>query len=121
MWSPAVKSAFFLALSLVMAAPAAVVVVPSAAEAQVLAGSNAARRRPPRPTGLSERDRERLYEAQDEVTERETAIGELNALAESGAALSPAQVRELESHQRRLQNAQQTVERLEAKRERLGD
>lgn len=113
------KSALVLALALMMAAPATVAVYPTAADAQVLAGGNAARRRPPRQVGLSERDRERLYEAQDEIIEHETAIGELTAITENGGALTPVQIRQLEGHQRRLQSAQQTVERLEAKRERL--
>lgn len=114
------KTVFVVALSLLMATPAAVVMIPSASEAQVLAGSNAARRQPPRQAGLSERDRQSLYEAQDEVLERETAISELNALVESGATLTPEQSRDLANHQRRLQTAQTRVERLEAKRERLG-
>jgi len=119
-WSVAVKTAFVVALSLLMATPTAVVIIPSPSEAQVLAGSNAARRRPPRPAGLTERDRQNLYQAQDEIQEHETAISELNALVEGGATLTPAQSRELANHQRRLQAAQMTVERLEAKRERLG-
>lgn len=114
------KSAAILTLSLLIAAPAAVTFAPASAEAQVLAGSNAARRAAPRRPGLSERDRQRLFEAQDNLVENEDAIAELNAITEAGGVLNERQSRELAERQRRLADAQRTIERLEAKNERLG-
>ncbi|MGA0546231.1 hypothetical protein ACO2Q1_13235 [Brevundimonas sp. VNH65] len=114
------KSAAVVALSLLIAAPSAVAVAPSPAEAQVLAGSNAARRVAPRRPGLSDRDRERLYAAQDRQIEHETKIAELTAITEAGGVLSEQQTRELAQLQRRLADTVEDIERLEAKNERLG-
>ena len=115
------KSAAILSLALLTAAPAAVAFAPAEASAQVLAGANAARRPPiRREPGLSARDRERLYEAQDAVVEHEDAITELNAVTEAGGTLNEQQTRQLADLQRRLAAAQRTVAELEAKNERLG-
>lgn len=108
-----------IALSLVIAAPVGVTVIPTPAEAQVLAGSGVRRVTPRRP-GLSDRDRERLYAAQDRQIEHETKIAELNAITEAGGALTEQQTRELASLQRRLADILEDIERLEAKNERLG-
>jgi hypothetical protein len=116
-----VKSAVIFSLALLTAAPAAVAFVPAEAHAQVLAGSNAARRPPiRREPGLSARDRERLYDAQDAVIEHEEAITELTSVTEAGGALNEQQARQLADRQRRLAAAQRTVAELEAKNERLG-
>lgn len=117
-WSRSVKSVI-IALSLVIAAPVGVTVIPTPAEAQVLAGSGVRRVTPRRP-GLSDRDRERLYAAQDRQIEHETKIAELNAITEAGGALTEQQTRELASLQRRLADILEDIERLEAKNERLG-
>ena len=114
------KSALAMTLALLTAAPTAVAFVPAEASAQVLAGASAARRQARRQPGLSARDRERLYEAQDAVVEHESAIADLNAVTEAGGALSEQQTRQLLDRQRRLAAAQRTVEELEAKNERLG-
>ena len=116
------KSAVIIALSLGLAAPAAVAVIPAPSEAavQVLAGANAARRSTPRRPGLSDRDLERLYAAQDRQIEHETKIAELTDITQAGGTLTEAQTRELGELQRRLADDLRTIERLEAKNERLG-
>ena len=113
------KLVLIAALALSVAAPVAVTVVPSSAEAQVLAGRNAARaatrtRRP----ALSEREENRLYAAQDEVTSLTQQIEDIQAAAETHGAPTPAQTAQLHTLQTDLAEQQAIVDRLEAKRAR---
>ena len=99
------------ALALTLAAP--VVSVPVAAEAQVLAGRNAARAnsQPPRET-REQRLQNRLYEAEDRLIEVESSIAELETAREGGAVLTAAQERRLSQLNQRREREQREVERL---------
>lgn len=102
-----------LAAALIAASP--VVAVPTPADAQVLAGRNAARNasRPARVTA-EERRENRLRDAEDRVFELDEKIAELNTASESPSGLTPAQQRQLAQLTARREDAQRTVDRLTA-------
>lgn len=113
------KLVLIAALALSVAAPVAVSVVPTSAEAQVLAGRGAARaatraRRP----ALSEREENRLYAAQDEVASLTQQVEEIQAAVETQGAPTPEQTAQIQAHQTRIAEEQAIVDRLEAKRNR---
>lgn len=106
-----------IALSILIALPAAAV-VGSPADAQVRVGAGAQRPTPPRPRPrLSEAEQDRLYAAQDEVAELDEKIATLREASEAGA-LTETQRQEWEAHNARRQEAQATVDQLEAKKRR---
>jgi len=105
------KIALIIALSLASAAPA--VIIPTSSDAQVLAGQ----RRYARPA-LSERDVERLNSAQDRVLALEEQIAAIEAAGEAGGGLTPAQTAQIEERRADMARAQETVDKLEAKRAR---
>lgn len=96
-------------LALTLAAP--VVTIPVPADAQVLAGRNAARAQPPRET-REQRLQNRLYAAEDRLIEIESSISELETAREGGAVLTPAQERQLSQLTQRREREQREVERL---------
>jgi predicted metallo-beta-lactamase superfamily hydrolase len=107
------------ALTLSVAAPVAVTVVPTTADAQVLAGRGAARAaarnsRPP----LSERELDRLYAAQDEVMSLTQQVEDIQISGQEQGGLTPEQTAQIEAHQTRIAEQQAIVDRLEAKRAR---
>ena len=104
------KVALVIALALT-AAPA--MIAPTAADAQVLAGQ----RRAPTPA-LSERDVTRLNSAQDRVFDLTDRIAAIEAAGEAQGGLTPAQTAQIEAHRANLARAQETVDKLEAKRAR---
>lgn len=102
------------ALAVALAAPMAAA-IPTPADAQVLAGRGGDTRRSQntRPA-LTEREENRLFEAEEatfELTDRIEAI-------EANAEATPEEVASLEGLRRRLAEAQRTVDRLTAKRDR---
>lgn len=106
-----------IVLAALLAAPAAMT-APSPADAQVRVGSGAMARSPSRPRPrLSEAEQDRLYEAQDEVTELDMKIADLQEASTAGA-LTEAQRQEWNTHSARRQELQETIERLETKRRR---
>lgn len=109
------KLALVAALALVTAVP--VVSIPTPSDAQVLAGRNAARRPPPRPR-LTEREETRLFEAETLVFELDEQIAEIQAAGETQGTLTEAQQAEIATLTRRREEAQRTIDRLEAKRNR---
>lgn len=109
------KIALIAAVALATAMP--VVSIPTVSDAQVLTGRGAAPRRAPRPP-LSPAEQERLYDAQDLVLELDDQIAELQAAGEAAGGLTPEQTAQLQQHTARRAEAQRTVERLEAKRDR---
>lgn len=113
------KLLFIAALALSVAAPVAVSVVPTSADAQVLAGRNAARAttRAPRPA-LSERELNRLYAAQDEVQTLTQQVEDIQAAGEAQGGLTPAQTAQIQAHQTEIAEKQAVIDRLEAKRDR---
>lgn len=99
------------ALALTLAAP--VVAVPTSADAQVLAGRNAARqpaRSTPRP--LSDREYERLDQAEAEVREADERIAEIQAASEQAGGMTPEHQAEMQDLQRKRDRANRIVERL---------
>ncbi|MCS6622629.1 hypothetical protein N0B44_06890 [Roseibacterium beibuensis] len=110
------KRSLVIALAAAMAIPAVTVPV-TTADAQVLTGRNAPRRAPPRPA-LTEREETRLYEAEDQVFEIDSQLAEIQAAGEAAGGLTPAQQAEIETLTRRRAEAQRTIDRLEAKRNR---
>jgi hypothetical protein len=114
------KPFLIAAVALAVAAPAAVSFVPATAEAQVLAGRNAARAatRPSRPA-LTEREEERLYAAQDEVQTLETQIEDIRAAGEQQeGGLTAEQTAQITEREARIAEHQRVIDRLEAKRAR---
>lgn len=109
------KRTLVAVLALAMAAP--VVTIPVAADAQVLTGRGAARQAPRRPS-LSEAELNRLYDAEDEVSELDGQISDIRAAGESAGGLSADQQRQIAALTARRDAAQRTVDRLEAKRNR---
>ena len=104
-------------LAALLAAPVAMS-APSSADAQVRVGSGAMKRTPPRPRPrLSEAEQDRLYAAQDEVSELDVKIADLQD-ADTAGTLTEAQREEWRSHNTRRQELQETIDRLEAKRSR---
>ncbi len=110
------KSALVAALSLALAAP--VLSVPSVADAQVLTGRGSSPRRapPPRPA-LSDAEIDRLFEAQDLVADLDAQIAEIRGQASAGG-LTADQNRQIAALGARRAEAQRTIDRLEAKRDR---
>lgn len=88
--------------------------VPTSAEAQVLAGSNAARAdRTPRVT-REQRLSKLLYEAEDRLLEIEERIAEIQAAIGPEGQPTPAQARQLEQLTRRQAREKSEIERLNA-------
>ena len=110
------KTALVAALSLAVAVP--VVSAPTPSDAQVLTGRGAARRAPPRRPALSEAELERLFAAEDQVIELDGQIADIQAAGEAAGGLTDEQQREIAALTARRDEAQRTVDRLEAKRNR---
>ncbi|HYD26262.1 hypothetical protein [Brevundimonas sp.] len=110
------KRSLVVALALATAMP--VISIPVASDAQVLAGRNAARRPAPQRPRFSEADENRLFEAEDQIIEIDGQIADIQAAAEANGGLTEAQQAEITALTRRREQAQRTVERLEAKRNR---
>lgn len=110
------KNVVVAALALLIAAPA--ISVPTVADAQVRTGSGAALRRAPQRPSLSDRELDRLYEAEDEVMELDGQIAEIQSAGEAAGGLTEAQQSELATLTRRRDAAQRTIDRLERKRNR---
>lgn len=110
------KRTLVVALALATAMP--VITLPVVADAQVLTGRGAPRRSaPPRPA-LSEAEENRLFEAENLVFEIDTEIADIEAAAEAQGGLTEAQQSRINELNRRRADAQRTVDRLEAKRNR---
>ncbi|WP_332654572.1 hypothetical protein [Brevundimonas sp.] len=110
------KRSLVVALALATAMP--VISLPVMADAQVLTGRGSARRAaPPRPA-LSEREENRLYEAEDLVSEIDVQLAEIQAAGEAAGGLTEAQQAQIDTLTRRRADAQRTIDRLEAKRNR---
>lgn len=113
------KLLLIAAVAFAVAAPTAVSLIPASAEAQVLAGRNAARAaaRPARPA-LSEREEERLFAAQDEVQTLQQQIEDIRTSGQEQGGLTPEQTAQITERETRIAEHQQVVDRLEAKRAR---
>lgn len=113
------KPILIAAIAFAVAAPAAVSLIPASAEAQVLAGRNAARAatRPARPA-LTEREEERLYAAQDEVQTLQMQIEDIRTSGQEQGGLTPEQTAAIAEREARIAEQQRVVDRLEAKRAR---
>jgi hypothetical protein len=109
------KLALIAAVALVTAMP--VVSVPTASDAQVLTGRRSTPSRAPRPP-LSPAEEDRLYAAQDLVLELDAQIENIQAAGEAAGGLTAEQTAQIQAHTARRAEAQQTVERLETKRDR---
>ena len=110
------KRSLVIALSAALAMPA--VTLPVSADAQVLTGRNAPRRAtPPRPA-LTEAEENRLFEAEDQVFEIDSQLADLQAAGEAAGGLTEAQQAQVNVLTRRREEAQRTIARLEAKRNR---
>lgn len=109
--------AFLIAALVLSSAP--VVIAPTLADAQVLAGRGAARaaERRARPA-LSVREEDRLYATQDQVATLEEQIATLEAAGQTAGGLTPEQTTQIAAHRAQLAEARTVVERLEAKRAR---
>lgn len=106
------KTLAIAVLSLVLAAP--VISIPTPADAQVMVGRGSARGSAPRRPALSEREQERLAEAEDAVWELEEQIADIEAAAEP----TPEQTAQLPELRERLERETAVVDRLTAKRDR---
>ena len=111
------KRSLVIALSAALAMPAITLPV-TAADAQVLTGRNAPGRTAPSRPALSEREENRRYEAEDQVFEIDSQLADIQAAAEAAGGLTAAQQAQVETLTRRRQDAQRTIDRLEAKRNR---
>ena len=110
------KRSLVIALSAALAVPV-IGLSATAADAQVLAGRHAARRPAPRPR-LTEAEETRLFEAEDLVFELDGQIADIQAAGEAAGGLTEAQQAEIATLTRRRADAQRTIDRLEAKRNR---
>ena len=111
------KRSLVIALAAALALPAVTVPV-TPADAQVLTGRGAPRRAaPPRPA-LSEAEENRLFEAEDQVFQIDTQLADLQAAGEAAGGLTEAQQAQIDALTRRREEAQRTIDRLEAKRNR---
>lgn len=111
------KRSLVIALSAALAVPV-IGLSATAADAQVLTGRNApSRAAPPRPA-LSEREENRLYEAEDQVFEIDSQLADIQAAGEVQGGLTEAQRAQVEALTRRRAEAQRIIDRLEAKRNR---
>lgn len=106
------KTVAVAVLSLVLATP--VVSIPTPSDAQVMVGRGNSRGSAPRRPALSEREVNRLMEAEDAVFEIEDRI----AAIEASANPTPEQLAELPELRERLERENAVVERLTAKRDR---
>lgn len=109
------KHVLLAVVALTVATP--VISIPVVSEGQVLTGSGASRRVPRRPR-LSEAEIQRLAEAEDQVVELDFQIADIEQAGKDQEGLTEAQQAELEGLTRRREEAQATVDRLEAKRNR---
>jgi hypothetical protein len=110
------KRSLVIALAIATAMP--VVTLPVTADAQVLTGRNAPRRAaPPRPA-LSEREENTLYEAEDQVFQIDSQLADIQAAGEATGGLTEAQQAQIATLTRQRAEAQRTIDRLEAKRDR---
>lgn len=109
------KHVLLALLALAVATP--VISVPVVSEGQVLTGSGSPRRAPRRPR-LSEAEIQRLAEAEDLVVELDFQIADIEQAGKDQGGLTEAQQAEVEALTRRRDEAQATVDRLEAKRNR---
>jgi chromosome segregation ATPase len=109
----------FLIAALVLSSAAPVVVLPTFADAQVLAGRGAARaaERQRRPA-LSAREEDQLYAAQDQAATLDQQIEALQSSGQTAGGLTPEQTTQLTTHQSQKAQLQATIDRLEAKRAR---
>ena len=109
----------FLIAAFVIASVAPIAVIPTSADAQVLAGRSAARaaERQRRPA-LSTREEDRLYASQDQITTLQQQIAELETAGQTAGGLTPEQTTQIAAHRAQLAEAQTIVDRLEAKRAR---
>jgi hypothetical protein len=103
-------------LALALALPA-VTLPATASDAQVLTGASAPRRPAARPR-LSEAELDRLTAAEDAIFEIDGQLADIQAAAEAAGGLTEAQQAQIEALNRRREQAQRTVDRLEAKRNR---
>jgi hypothetical protein len=106
-----------LAVAIALATAMPVITLPVTADAQVLTGRGAPRHSSPRPR-FSEADQNRLYDAQDLVAELDGQIADIRAAAEAQGGLTQAQAAQIAEMTRRRDEAQRTVDRLEARRDR---
>ena len=112
------KHSLVIALSAALALPAVTVPV-TAADAQVLTGRNAPRRPAPAPRpALTEAEEDRLAEAEDQIFEIDSQLADIQAAGEAAGGLTEAQQAQVDTLTRRREQAQRTVDRLEAKRNR---
>lgn len=111
------KRSLVIALSAALALPA-VALVATPADAQVMTGRNAPRNTGPSRPALSEREENRLFEAEDRVFEIDTQLADIQAAAEAAGGLTAAQQAQVDTLTRRRAEAQRTIDRLEAKRNR---
>lgn len=96
----------------VLVAPA--ISIPTPAEAQVLAGRNAARAdRAPRVT-REQRLSNLLYEAEDRLAEIEEDIAEIQSAIDATGQPTPSQARQLEQLTKRQAREKSEIERLNA-------
>ncbi len=109
------KRSLVIALALATALPATALTA-APADAQVLTGRAAPNRNAPRP--LSEREQNRLYEAEDQVFELDSQIADIQSAAEAAGGLTEAQQAQINELTRRRADAQRTIDRLERKRNR---
>lgn len=103
-------------LAVTVATP--VVSIPVVSEAQVMVGTNAPRRAPPRRPRLSEAELDRLAQAEDLVFEINAQIETIQTAGQETGGLTEAQQAEIDALTRRREDAQRTIDRLEAKRNR---
>lgn len=108
-----------LIAALVLSSAAPVVVLPTIADAQVMAGRGAARaaERSRRPA-LSVREEDRLYAAQDQVATLEQQLEALETAAQTAGGATPEQAAQIAAHRSQIAEARTVIERLEAKRAR---
>lgn len=102
-----------VALALTMAAP--VVTIPVPADAQVMTGRNAARQ-PPRPRPLSDREYDRLTQAENEIQEADDRMDEIRATSEQAGGMTPEHHAEMQALERKREQANRVVERLARRR-----
>ncbi len=111
------KRSLVIVLAAALAVPA-VSLIATPADAQVLTGRNAPRNSGPARPALSEREENRLYEAEDQVFEIDSQLADIQAAAEAAGGMTEAQQAQVAALTRRRAEAQRTIDRLEAKRNR---
>lgn len=98
-----------IALALVVGTP--VVAIPVPADAQVMVGMGA-RSSAPRPRPLSDREYEQLTQAENDLQEAETRMAEIREASEAAGGMTPEQHAEMQTLQRKRDQASRIVERL---------